>query len=833
MFGNYIKSAIRSILRQRLHTAINIAGLAVGLAACILIGLYVQDELSCDKDWAHADRIYRLGTTYTFPGSAPFVTVYTGGPVKEAFKAYWAGDVETAARINRHGATLHYGSEVFREKIAWVDPEIADIFNFKVVAGNLRQVLADKASLAVSQSFARKYFGGADPIGKVVTITRASKPRDYRVGAVYRDMPANSSLRLEAMVAIDEPAFVDTPWMFAQWGSLTNYLYFTLKPGVSIGAINSRLPAFIKKYIPVSDLTDDKAANVNSLMQLKTQALTDIHLHPVTDDKQEMKPAGSMTNVMAFMAVAVFILLIACINYMNLATARSTLRVREVALRKVMGARRGQLVFQFMGEAVLTALVALLVGVMLVEVLLPSFNSFAHKTLTLDYTDLHLVAMLVGLVAFIGLIGGIYPGLFLSGFLPAKVLKANKVTEPGGSITMRGALVVLQFAISVALMVATATVYGQKLYATTMSPGFDKDNLLVLDGLDSKGAAKKQQAFRQAVLRLPGAESAALSDSTPGHPGFDNVTTRAAEDVSQSPMMIEYQKIGPAFLDTYRMKFLAGRSYDRNRQSDGLPDLKAVKNGAPASGTIVLNKTAAKVLDLGVPEEAVGKSVDIRVGGTDDRPLYATLRVIGVVADAPFHSLKRTAGPTLFLWSRAPFYSLTVRFDGDGQAFLAKVKDLWTAMMPGQPFQYEYVDQVMAEAYEQEANSSTLLIVFSGLAIVIACLGLYGLAAFVAERRTKEIGLRKVLGATVADIVRLLVWQFSKPVLLANLIAWPVAAYGLMLWLQTFPYRMDSWLLLPFCIAAGVIALLVASLTVGGNAARVARQSPIKALRYE
>ncbi|MCJ9428009.1 ABC transporter permease [Kordiimonas marina] len=834
MFQNYLNVALRNLIKHKLYSAINIIGLAVGLAACILISLYVRDELSFDKFWSNANNIYRLQTTFKIPGREPFVTVMAQGPSKHALKEYFSEDIDKVTRFNNMNTILRYKGGVYSQEMMWTDPETADMFSFDVVEGDIHKALHDNASLAISQSLAKKYFGDEDPLGKVVTVNVHRLQRDYRVAAVFKDLPHNTVLKFDALAMIDEKDFAQEPWEFTQWFSVNNYVYFTLKPGVNIARVNDQLAAFTNKNITMpSAITGGQKRDASSFITYDTLALPDVELHSPRSG-MEMKAAGSLTTVIIFSAIAGLILLIACINFMNLATAKSTQRAREVALRKVLGAKRGQLVLQFIGESVFIAAIGLVLGFVLVELALPAFNQFIGKDMVFNYGDPVVLLLLVGLTVTVGVLGGAYPALVLSGFLPARVLKANKSAETSGSMRLRSVLVVVQFSISIALIIATGVVYGQKLYATNMNPGFNKDNLLVIHNVGRTGARDKQEALKQEILRMPNVTSAAFSDDTPGTSDENNTSVKVPGSETDQSILLGVQNVDYDFLKTYQIKLLAGRNYSRDRTMDGVPDGSKAKDGEMLPGTVILNVGALRRLGFGTPKEAIGKQITMGIAGPNGKPAKTLMTVIGVIPEIHFQTLKNMLRPEMYLYrSHSPFDSLTVRFKGNPEALIKRIEGTWKSMITTVPYEYDFVDQNLAEAFDREANTSILLGIFSGLAIIIACLGLYGLASFTAERRTKEIGIRKVMGATVFDVVRLLIWQFSKPVLIANLIAWPVAAYGLMRWLQNFPYRLDSWYLVPCCIAAGLLALLVAWVTVGGNAAKVARANPIKALRYE
>ncbi len=828
MFQNYVQVAIRNLINNKLYGAINIIGLAVGLAACIMIALFVQYEFSYDKQWAKSDSLYRLHTTFNLPGREPMKTTRSPGPAKAAFDRYFVNEVVASARIRSLNPVIRYKGQVASEQIHWTDPETAELFDLKIVAGNFAEALGDNASLAVDQSFATRYFGAENPIGKVVTLNQYEIERDYKITAVFEDLPDNTILDIQAFVRIDEADFENQSWEFAQWYSTNAYLFYELKEGVNVADIDARMPNFLDNSLEI-DPDAGAFSKASDFMELYSQALTDIQLNPQGRNGSEMKPTGSMTNVIIFVAIAGLILMIACINFMNLATAKSTQRAREVALRKVLGAHRGQLIAQFMGESILLALIGLCLGIVLVELMITPFGDFIGKALTIDYTDGLTMGILVGLVAFVGMIGGVYPALVLSGFLPAHVLKANKSAETSGSAALRNILVIAQFSISIGLIIATSAVYGQRLYATSKDPGFEKENILVVHNLGRTDMQGKGEILRQRLAQIPGVTKTSLAADTPANGNESNSNVTKEGDDPSLTMLIGRQSIDYDFFDLYDVDVIAGRVYSRDRETDGIPSAEGVPEEQLLSGTLVINEAAVRRLGYASAAEAVGQR--LMMGVSQGRE--AAMEIIGVIRDMQFQSLRRPMRAEMYQLRPADVRNLSVKFEGDAAPILAQIEAIWSEMAPTVPYRHTFIDDRLKEEFAQEEQQSVLLAVFASLAILIACLGLYGLASFTAERRTKEIGIRKVMGASVIDIVRLLIWQFSKPVLIANIIAWPVVVYGLMTWLETFPYRIEIWWLGIFCVASGIIALSIAWATVGGNAAKVARTNPIKALRYE
>jgi putative ABC transport system permease protein len=823
MLKNYLITAWRHISKNRLFSAINIFGLAVGMMSCILIALFVRDEMSFDTFWTDADQIYRLHTTFLAPSREPSISVQAPGPAKSLLKQYFSNEISHSTRFTEMSSVVTYGDEVSVEAIHWTDPDTAEIFSLQTIAGDLALALNGKSSLAISERFASRYFGDADALGKVLTVSVRKIRRDYRVAAVFKDLPRNSVLAFEVLAKIDE---TDFPGRFDGWTSASGSLFFKLKDGTSIAGVTSRLDDFINANV-------DKGSNTglaaSDLIQFDAMALKDLHLNAV--GWGEMKAPGDKAMVMIVSAIAAVILLIAGINFTNLSVALSTRRAREVALRKVAGARQGQLFFQFMGESVMMACVALLLGLVLVDIALPYYNEFLGRDLALNY-DLGLLAAAVGLAFTVGLIGGAYPALVVSRYLPGKILKTNTSAEISGSVQLRHLLVVLQFTISITLIVSTVVVYGQLSLMAHTDRGFNQDNLLILEGTRSQGVRDLQSALKEQVLVLPEVLSASYSWRVPGRGGGTSIVELPGA-ANAGAVGVNVIGLGYDFLDTYEIALVAGRNYSRAYQADGIPSAAGASAGDVLQGTVVVNEQAIARFGYGTPNEAVGKIVRMTVGNTPEGPIKADLRIIGVARDVHFYSLRDEIQPELHQLVKGGAPYLTVRYLGDPVAVTAQLKAVWRQLAPTVPFAVTHAEDLLADDFITLKSFRTVMAAFASLAALVACLGLYGLASFSTSRRIKEIGLRKILGASVVDIVRLLIWQFSKPVLLANLIAWPLATWLMLRWLEGFSYRLDAWILLPLCLASGAIALVVAWLTVGGNAAVAARANPIKALRYE
>ncbi|WP_194214163.1 ABC transporter permease [Kordiimonas pumila] len=817
------------MFRNKLYSAINTIGLATGFAVCILVMLYVRHELSYDKNWANADTIARVNTTILLPGRSPYISVSASVPMKDAIETYFPNEVVRATRfIPMHPVVTHNG-EAYAEDMHWTDPEAAKMFDLTVLYGDLEAALQDKASLAVSETFAEKYFGASNPVGKVLHIKLFEIDRDYRIGAVFKDLPDTTSLSFRALARFDLTDFPQTGALYDTWGNVGEHLvYVQLKSPASINTVNQQLPDLINTHVTGLDsLKSGPNSKVSDFYLQSLQRLVDIHLHPT--GMGEMKPSGDIKTVRILVIIAGLVLLIACINFVNLVTAKSTQRAREVALRKVLGANRKQLIIQFIGETLILATIGLLFGLIFVELALPAFNSFQNMNLIFSYGDGYTILGLLGLVILTGFIAGIYPAFVISGFLPARVLRANKSSEAGDSMSLRNALVILQFTISIALIVATAVVYGQTWYATNRDPGYSKDNIIVLNNIGNDALASRQKALKDTILSLPYVKDASYTDYSPIdiHERLNSYQLEGA-NASQTAL-ISTQSVDYDFLDTYKIPLAAGRFYSRQFSTDGVPPIEV----EGAVGAVVINYESVKKLGLATAQNAIGKYLIAPIGMNEAGLVFGKMEIIGVTPDIYFQSPKKPIRAEVYLLAPERYHVLAVKYDGKPQAIASSLERVWKTFTNSVPFQYEFVDDSIAAEFKAERDISIMLAVFSLITVIVACLGLYGLAAFTAERRTKEIGIRKVLGAGVLDIVHLLVVQFSKPVVIANLIAWPLVSWAMLRWLENFPYRIDSLLLIPFCVGAGLISLVIAWLTVSAHAVKVARTNPIKALRHE
>lgn len=821
LLGNYLITAWRNILNHKLFSTINILGLAIGLAAVMLIALFVRDEVSYDKFWQNSDNIYRLHMTFLPTGREPLNFSKAAGPIHNVLKKDFP-QIKNVARIAREEPTLIKDNQFFQDQISIVDADILNILDFNAINGTLETALADNTSIIFNETMAIKYFGTTDAVGEVITLDFDIFKRDYQVSAVIEDMPTNSQVNITAMILIVEEDWTAQEWMFDSWFSVNTQQFFTLKAGTSIDEINAQMPAFVDRNFP-QDGGDGTL--VSSFIKLNAMNIKDLHLR--APGNGEYRDIGSINLVITFSAVAVLILIMASINFMNLSTARASQRAKEVSLRKVMGASRKDLIFQFIGESILLTFIGLLLALVLVELTLPAYNGIIGKTLSVDYASPDILNIII-IASVAGILGGVYPAFVISNFRPAEILKSNKSLETTISVKLRAALVVLQFTVSITLFVATAVVYGQMLYGKQMDLGYDKTNLLVLHDISRDAALEKLPLFIDEFTRSANVSSVTWSDFTPGQRQENNTTIRTESQSRDDAILLGNRAVGYKYFETYNIELLSGREYDREHNDVQAP-FDDIRAGDGYTSSVMINETGIRRLGIGSAEDAVGQIIYRGLG----RDFEVEFEIIGVVPDVHFDSLKAEIRPEIYVLRENYASHISIKFNGDPQVVLTKARTLWEQEVPSVPFSFDFVEDAVAQQYQSEEGEATILAAFSGLAILIACMGLYGLASFAAQRRTKEIGIRKVMGANVSDIVKLLLWQFSKPVLIANIVAWPLSFYALSIWLESFAYRIGSSVIIMSCFLAGAAALVIAWVTVAGNSIHIARTNPIKALRHE
>ncbi|GAB3985001.1 ABC transporter permease [Spirosoma terrae] len=798
MFRNYIKIAFRNLMKHKTFSFINIVGVAVGLACFLLIAIYVKNELVYDRYNTKADRIYRVTRTFlSSEGVATLKLAQLAPPFAPLIRQDFP-EIEEVVRTLDEDALIRYGEHAFHERdIFFAESNIFKVFDIQVVAGNANYALANPFSIMLSRPMAEKYFGRGNPIGKTV---RLENQFDLTVTGVFNPLPTQSHFHPSFLVSFNtfnDSRVYGAEQLRTNWGNNSFNTYLLLKPGGDPQRIETAFPAFQDKYVP--------GGNASTWSVLNLQKLTDIHLRSHTDS--EVEPTGDIRYIYLFSAIGLFILLIACINYMNLATARSAGRAKEVGMRKVVGALRTQLISQFLNESFLLVFFALGIAIFLVMLCLPTLSEFTKKELSVSQLiDPVFVSVLIGITLLTGLVAGSYPAFFLTSFRPLGVLK-GQIASTMRSGKLRQVLVVTQFSIAIVLIISTAIVYNQMKYIQNYHLGYAKDQVLVLSDLGDSTTnydVLKQQLMQTGVVRNMG-----RSSRIPSGRLLDSQEAKVMKGDSLAPVNINLRGlyVDYDFIPTYQIKMAAGRNFSRNYSTD--------------TAMVVLNETAVHRLGW-TPEQAIGKL--FYYGESKGQ-------IIGVTNDFHFESLHQQLSAVAMILQPNTLNWLSVPIQGDVPTAVSQVETVWKRFFPNRPFEYQFLDERFNKLYAREQTQQTLFSIFAGIAILISCLGLFGLSMFIAEQRTKEIGIRKVLGASVPSLVRLFSTDFLKLVLVALVIATPLAWYAMYNWLNDFAYRttIHWWIFL----LAGGLTVLIALLTVSVQSIKVALMNPVKSLRSE
>jgi putative ABC transport system permease protein len=825
MFRNYLAAALRNLLRNRLYAAINVVGLAVGLTAAVLLLLFVRDEFSYDKWIPGYERIYKVsGTMATSKNTvrldrAPYIAAAL---LKQDY-----AQVEDVARFAPDARSLRRNDVEFTETINWADPNLFSVLPLQAIAGNLATALQEPDSLVLTRSTARKYFGDEDPIGQTLEVGRKGV---MKVTAILEDLPSNTHLTMDVIgvsrnTALSVLAAIDSrPSAAGFMGNVNTYL--RLASGYPGEQLRRDLPAFIQRH--------PRFTGPDVAYTVELSPLAAVHLHPLGNGA--LKPPGSAATAYSALLLAILIVAIAGINFINLTTARAVRRAVEVGIRKASGAERRQLIAQFICESIFYAALSMAVAMGSVELLLPSFNGFLQRTIVFDYgRDPALMGALLAFVMTVGVLGGTYPAFVLSRFAPAAVLKGGAVGRLKGG-RGRQVLVASQFAVLIVLALVSTAIYRQVHYAMNEALRFDKDQVLTIPITTALGdiapPVRCDIAFATEVRALPGVRSAVCSSGsilTPGIPG--NVVGPAGVAASSNQLIVDF-----GFFEFFGLKPAAGRFFARDFGGDAM----SADGKSTALPAVVINETLSRALGFATPATAVGQTVKWR-------PRLPVLRgfaevakaqadgaseIVGVVPDFAQGSVREGIPPGIFWIDPSGYSVLNVKLVSDQiPETLAAIDRAWKRSDPQRPIIRRFLDQAVQNLYGDVTRLTQTVATFAAVAVFIACLGLFGLAAFVAEQRTKEMGVRKALGASSNDILRLMLWEFSRPVIWASLVSWPVAYFAMRYWLDGFADRVDIGLwTFP---AATVLALVIAVLTVGGHALLVARAAPVTSLRYE
>jgi putative ABC transport system permease protein len=802
MIFNYLKIASRNIKKYKTYSFINITGLAIGMACVILIILFIQDELSYDKYHEKADRIFRVVDSFEVPGGIGRDFALTSAPNAPTLKQDFS-EVEDAVRIiSRRWMVTHEDKKYFEDHLFYADASLFNIFTFPLVSGNPETVLTAPNTVVISEITAQKYFGNDEAINKILHIN----DQDYVVTGIMQNMPKNSHFYAQIFASMKtfekDPEFQEL--YFQNWARHEFYTYLLLHEGHSFEDLQAKLPAFIEKYAAQQIKTI-----LGGSLSSKLQPLKRIHLH--SHLQMEISPNSDIKYVTIFSVIALVILLIACVNFMNLATARSVNRSKEVGLRKVVGASRYQLIQQFLGESLFFTLFSLLLALILIAFVLPFFNSLTGKELEMNnLTNFILFISMVCILLFVGIISGSYPAFFISRYQPASVLKKTVSVRSGKSF-MRKGLVIFQFGISIILIIATAVVLDQLDFLRNRKLGFDKEHVVVVP-IKSNSIRKNAETIKTELMQNPNIIGCTITIGVPGGLVAGDAI-RMVTDEGKKTLTLKMIYTDHDYIKTMGMEIVQGRDFSKEMSTD-------------ASEAFIINEAAVRELQLETPLK-----MQVEWGGSD----YGTEkkgRIIGVVKDFQFQSLKDEIDPLMMhIWSQNTFvFALRIRPENI-PGTLAFIEGKWKGLDPAHPFEYSFMDETFDKLYRGEEKLSQIFSIFSMLAIFIAALGLFGLTLFMVEQRTKEIGVRKVLGATVGNIFVLISREFALLVLIANLFAWPLAHILMRKWLQNFAYRvsLELWIF----IFAAALAFVIALFTISFQAMKAAMANPVESLRYE
>ncbi|MDW7690246.1 FtsX-like permease family protein [Flammeovirgaceae bacterium SG7u.111] len=803
MLKNYFKVALRGMMSQKVFTFINISGLATGIAACLLILLFVKDEMSYDRYHKNADNIYRVSREwFGQDGKTSLHLGHLAPPFKPLLLNDFEGTILEGVRLLSDGPLITYGEKkIVEEHTFFAEASIFNIFSYEMVKGNPETALSEPNSLVMTESTAQKYFGDEEPIGKMVNYDNLT---EMKVTGIIKDVPQNSHFHFDILASFSTVEnFFGEEEMMTNFGS-NNYSTFLLLPeGYNPDDLESQFPSFLNNHLQ----TTSNGIKPEQYNKFHLMPLTDIHLHSHLDS--EIEANGDIAYIYIYSVVALFILLIAAINFMNLSTARSVKRSKEVGVRKVMGANKLTLIRQFLVESIIVTFLAVILAMVIVTFAMPYFNDFAQKAIDLHLNDPFIWFTLAGVTILVGLMAGSYPAFVLSSFRPIAVLKALPQSGKKGA-GLRSALVVLQFTISIALIVGVAIVHQQLDFVKTKSLGFDEANILSLPSSDEIG--EQFDMIKEQLEAHPGIVSVSNSSRVPSGRLLDSQGTTA--EVGGEMVVINSRiadiHVGHDFFKTYGMEITEGRGFNKEIASDSLD-------------AFVLNESAVNAIGWENPEEAINKK--ITYGGR-------TGYLAGIVKDFHFENLRQPIVPIIFLVSPRRNRNVSIKFVPEKRdEVVAMLQEKWSYLRPGHPFDYQVISDRFDQQYGDEERLSELITLFSGLAIIIACLGLFGLASFTAEQRTKEIGIRKVLGASVGQVFMLLIKGIVALVGISLVLASPIAYYFMDQWLGEFAYStsINLWAF----VIAGVVALLIAISTVGYQALKAAIANPVKSLRSE
>lgn len=802
MFRSYVKIVLRGMIKQKLYSFTNIFGLAIAIAFCVLIFLFVRNEVTHDNFHKNADQIYRVIILGKEDDGSLSSSAMTPPPLGPAFQTEFPEVVRMARWIKR-GEVVNYRGQSFRESIALADPDFFEMFSFPLIEGDPQTVLQDRNSVILREEIVQKYFGDKDPIGKLISIKMRSKFYNFTVSGIAKDIPGNSSITFDFLVSYDRIKDFTSERQLNQWTGFTTLTFIELQENASASGLASKFPDFIRKHL--GSVIEKYMGGDYSAVQLELQPLKDIYLEKKLSSSFMAGSNPLYSYILS--GIALLILIIAAINYMNLAIARSTARLREIGMRKVLGADRKKLAIQFLGESIFFSFVSLWMGIVLVELFLPVFNNLAGKTLRVDYfSNWSSLLTLVGLMLLVGFFSGTYPALFLSGFRPVEVLRSR--LRIGGKSKFSRWLVVVQFSISIFLIISTLIMMHQLSYLRNRNIGIKGEQVVIIPIQGSPQGTQLVNRFRNELASHENVIGVSGSSAAMGN---DRTYAESMVRYQRAELMAHYFFITFGFFETVGLEIVEGRDFSRAYTSD-------------PEDSVIVNEMLVKEMGW---DSALGKEIKTFMGRKEP------LTVIGVVKDFHFESLHHQIKPAIFFIE--PRWSLDYIYVNinptDIPSTLGLFEKAWKRSVPNYPFIYSFLDEEFQKLYMAEERWNTIISYTSAFAIMISCLGLFGLSALAIARRTKEIGIRKVLGASVPGLSRMVSMEFFKLVVFANIAAWPLAYYAMSRWLRNFAFRIDIeiWVFLLAAVLVGAIAVL----TVSFQAIKAAFADPVESLRYE
>ena len=827
MLKNYFVTAVNNLWHNKLFSAINIVGLSTALVGVVFIALYVLDELSYDRWLPDGERIVRLHTAYTEPF---FQTVRSAGRMRAALSGIAATQVENSVRLVPYYLRFNLNEKPISERVTFADGSFFDVLQLPLMEGNAGTVFDKPMSLVLSKNMALKYFGDVSVVGETLTVCcLGDSPLDLQITGVLDDFPEQSHLEINFLIRMQPNLFDFDDSVLNTWTSVNLYTYFKLTSPSAIVPFQQRINEW---------LSDDNNAmgkslrgelpnglRIQDVVKLKLMKLTDIHLHAIEDAGTlgDFRPLGNVQTVLIFSMGALLLLAIAVFNFVNLTTAHASHRAKEVAMRKVMGARRLQLSTQFVGESITVTFIALFLALVLVELLLPAFNSVFGFQFDLDLmADRVFIACLFTVVMLVGILAGAYPALYMSRFKPASNLKSGRSQQGDGQERLRSLLVVFQFIVFIVLGISTVGIFAQTYFVRHFDVGYRYDNKLVLYGIMANGIRNRLTTFMEEINTIPAVDSIVLSNDVPSRDNENNTPVKLLGAANEEPRepVLSYYSVSEGYFDAYEMTIVAGRDFA------SFPDSNLSKDPDGRRRPVIVNESALKPLGISSAENALGRTVVVFNG--------IELEIIGVVKDIYYNSLKFEVKPSVFFNSAQLYRVATISYTtNDLPALIEEIESRWVDFAPEAPFNISPLAAMISNQYQPEDQQVKMLGVFSLLSIFVACLGLYGLSSFTMERKKREIALRKLHGGRVRHILSLLLKKFSFPVLVANLLGWPLAVWGVTRWLENFTNRLDMGWLLIISLSVTFVSFLLMWTTIVTNTYRTIRQRPVEALRYE